>query len=120
MTYWIDRYTKPYKDPYGKPVTFVEWYEGHATAKPYRDRIMKAINQLRFKSLWDEMLNTLYKDPTGVDERLYHFVCDVRKLAGMPKMSKEMYDEGRLYRHIYVGKYTYALEEMWLLCWGDW
>jgi len=109
-----------YRDQYGKRVTISEWYETHTSAKPYRDRLMKAINQLRFKSLWQDMVNGVNGPMYEPDERLYRFVCDVRKLAGMPAMSKEMYEEGRIYRHIFAGSYEYSLSEMWLLCWGDW
>lgn len=111
-----------YRDQYGERISCSDWYKTHDSAKPFRDRIMKAINQLRFKGLWYEIVNEEWEDIdfSSPDERLYRFVCDVRKLAGMPRMSRETYLEGRLYRHIFAGDYKYGLDEMWLLCWDDW
>jgi len=109
-----------YRDPHGKRISCSEWYNTHENAKPYRDRIMKAINQLRFRGLWHDMVEGVTDPIYAPDERQYRFVCDVRKLAGMPTMSKEMYEEGRIYRHIFAGNYEYGLKEMYFLCWGDW
>ena len=120
MTY-LGAFDKDYTDPYGKPITCAEWYDTHESAKPYRDRVMKSLHRLRFKSLWNDIVNE-YEENSGYlkIKSLYGFANDVRKLAGMPKMSRKMYDEGRIYRHVFAGSYEYGLEEMWLLCWGDW
>ena len=130
---WTDRYDKTHKDPFGKPITCSEWYKTHDSAKPFRDRLMKAINQLRYKGLHKVLINfCIFPDAeaiitrptrdytTVVEDRLYRFVCDVRKLSGMPVMTREMFDEGIRYRFPLARNYKFALEEMWLLCWGDW
>jgi hypothetical protein len=117
---WTDYYNKDYKDPFGKRITCSEWYKTHDSAKPFRDRVMKAINQLRYKSLWQDLRRMAFEKPDEVEDRVYRFVCDARLLAGMPIMSKEVFDEGWRCRNVLARKYTYALTEMWLLCWGDW
>ncbi len=117
---WTDRYDKTHKDPFGNPITCSEWYKTHDSAKPFRDRVMKAINQLRYKGLYKDLRRMSFEEVMGIETRLYIFVCDVRKLAGMPTMSREMFDEGRRFRFPLARDYKFALEEMWLLCWGDW
>ena len=123
MRTWSDG--KTHKDPYGKPITFIEWYNTHDSAKPYRDRVMKAINQLHFKSvIWEPVqdggISALADFEFTAIERFRLFVDDVRMVAGMQKMSTKMYNEGIKYREPFSKNYDYALEEMWLLCWGDW
>ena len=119
MTY-LPAFEKTHKDPFGKPITCSEWYKTHDSAKPFRDRVMKAINRLRYKGLYKDLRKMSFENPSGTEDRLYRFVCDVRLLAGMPVMSREMFDEGIRYRFPLARDYKFALEEMWLLCWGDW
>ena len=128
MATWTNRWDKDYKDPYGKPLTCAEWYDTHDSAKPFRDRSMKALNQLRFKSgIWQPVYEKGFQDGLTQDsytndpvKRFMRFVNDVRKLAGMPPMTGKQIREGLRYRHPFANNYDYALEEMWLLCWFDW
>jgi hypothetical protein len=122
------RYVLPadnYKDYFNKPCDFSTWYDSHNRAKPFRDRVMKAINQLRFKSgIWQPVRESgvwNLKDGEYVGwDRVYRFVNDVRKLAGLPNMDRKTFEEGRRCRDIFTRTYKYSLVEFWLLCWGDW
>lgn len=123
---YLSAYEKTHKDPHGKRITYSEWYKTHDSAKPYRDRVMKAINRLRFKSgIWKvrterglyALCDEAYDNPF---DRVHKFVNDVRTLAGMPPMTEDTFREGMRYRWIFTETYDFAVEEMWLLCWGDW
>jgi hypothetical protein len=122
---WTNRFDKNCKDVKGNPVTVSEWYDTCDQSDHYRDRFTKALNRLRFKSgIWLKaqevgIKNIGDKHLNGWD-RVYHFLNDVRKLAGYPEMTREFFNEGIEYRDIFSPNYKYALEEMWLLCWGDW
>jgi hypothetical protein len=127
MTY-IGFGEKNYKDPCGKPITFGEWYDTHDSAKPFRDRVMKALNQLRFKSgIWKPVMDMGFHDALIQDwdgtafDHFKVFVNDVRKLAGMPPMNTEEVRDGLKYRNPFATiNYDWAIKEMWLLCWKDW
>jgi hypothetical protein len=125
MATWTNRWDRDYKDPHGKPITCSEWYDTHDSAKPFRDRVMKAIHHLHFKSnIWkpvvEDGISALSDYKFTAVQKLRLFVDDVRMLAGMPEIPKDLYNEGLEYRDIFAKNYEYAREEFWLLCWGDW
>ena len=92
------------------------WRKVKAEAVPYRDRIMKSINRLRFKTrLWK-----MGKEEGVSRNEIYNFVNKVRKLSERDSMTFEYFNEGMRFRFIFQDVYKYALEDFWLLCWGDW
>ena len=107
----------------------MNWWQKPEKASQYRDLYMKAINRLRFKSnVWQPVMEwTGTKDPSWMSDnyesiwtRVFFFVNEVRKLAGEKPMTREYFDEGRRYRCIFQKPYRHAVEQFWLLCWGDW
>lgn len=125
MATWTNRWDKDHRDKFGKSVTSYEWYDTVGDADFYRDRFMKAINRLRYKSgIWKRVRENGLKNLVDGDlqgwDRVYVFLNDVRKLAGKPEMDREFFDEGINYRNIFDKNYEYARDEFWLLCWGDW
>ena len=126
MVTWTDYYNKDYKDPFGNPITCSEWYKTHDSAKPFRDRIMKAVHASKFKSkIWKPTVSKMkhrldMRDVEETWEQVFHLVNEVRKDAGMPLMKLDFFEEGKYYRAIFIKPYKYALQNFWLLCWGDW